>query len=179
MAELATLARPYANAVFDLAKSSGDLDRWSRMLNFLALASEAPKVRQMFDSPDLPAEAKARKLAEICGEELDQRGRNLVGLLAQNKRLNVIPELREQFEARKAEAERVLDVEVVTAYELSQEQTDKLRQALASRFDREVQLTGRVDPAVIGGAVIRAGDTVIDASLRGRLDKLAESLQRH
>lgn len=179
MAELATLARPYANAVFDLAKSSNALDRWSRMLAFLAAASEAPKVRRMLDSPDLPAEAKAHRLAEICGEALDDRARNLVGLLARNKRLNVIPEIREQFEARKAEAERVLDVEVITAYELSEDQAEKLRGALASRFDREVHLSGRTDPGIIGGAVIRAGDTVIDASLRGRLDKLAESLQRH
>lgn len=179
MAELATLARPYANAVFDVAKTHGNLDQWSRMLAFLTAASDEPRVRQMLDSPDLPAEAKAHRLVELCGEELNDRAKNLVGLLARNKRLNVIEEIQEQFEARKAEEERVLDVEVVTAYELSQEQSDKLRQALASKFDREVSLTGRVDRDVLGGAIIRAGDTVIDASLRGRLDKMAEALQRH
>lgn len=179
MAELATLARPYANAVFELAKADRTLDQWSRMLSFLAVASAEPKVRQMLDSPDLAAEVKARRLAELCGEELNDRARNLVGLLAYNKRLNAIDEIRAQFEERKAEEERVLEVEVVTAYELSAEQSDKLRQALMRKFDREVNLTGRVDRQVIGGAVIRAGDTVIDASLRGRLDKLAETLQRN
>ena len=179
MAELATLARPYANAVFDLAKSSNTLDQWSHMIAVLATASTHEKVRQMLDSPDLPAEAKAHRLVSICGDVLNDRARNLVRLLARNKRLNVIEEIREQFEARKAEEERVLDVEVITAYELSAEQSGRLREALRRKFEREVNLTGRVDRDVLGGAVIRAGDTVIDASLRGRLDRLAESLQRN
>ena len=179
MAELATLARPYANAVFDLAKANDALEQWSRMLSLLAAAGGEDKVRRMLESPDLPAEVKAHRLVEVCGDALNDRARNLVGLLARNKRLDVIDEIRDQFEARKAEAERVLDVEVVTAYELSPEQSDKLRQALARKFEREVNLTGRIDTTVIGGALIRAGDTVIDGSLRGRLDKLAESLQRN
>lgn len=179
MAELATLARPYANAVFDLAKSSGTLDQWSAMLTVLAEVSQAPRVHELIESPDLAAEVKARKLADLCGEVLNDKARALVALLARNKRLEVIDEIREQFEERKAEEERVLDVEVVTAVELTPEQSEKLRAALARKFEREVNLTGRVDRAVIGGAVIRAGDTVIDASLRGRLDKLAESLQRN
>ncbi|MEQ8858262.1 MAG: F0F1 ATP synthase subunit delta [Pseudomonadales bacterium] len=179
MAELATLARPYANAVFDLAKSDRALDAWSRMLALLAAASVEPRVRRLLDSPDLAAQAKAHRLAELCGDELNDKARNLVGLLARNKRLDIIDEIRGQFEERKAEAERVLEVEVVTAYELGDEQAETLRSALQRKFDREVNLTGRVDARVLGGAVIRAGDTVIDASLRGRLDKLAESLQRN
>lgn len=179
MAELATLARPYANAVFDLAKSSGTLDQWSAMLTVLSEVSQAPPVRALIGSPELAAEVKARKLTDLCGEVLNDKARALVRLLARNKRLDVIDEIREQFEARKAEEERVLDVEVVTAVELTPEQSEKLRAALTRRFEREVNLTGRVDRSVIGGAVIRAGDTVIDASLRGRLDKLAEALQRN
>lgn len=179
MAELATLARPYAKAVFDLAKAGNSLDRWSRMLTFLAVATEQDKVRQLLDSPDLASEEKARRLIELGGEELDEHGRNLVAVLAENKRLTVLPEIRDQFEARKAEEERVLEVEVVSAYELDAGQADKLREALQRRFEREVNLTGRVDESVIGGVVIRAGDTVIDASLRGRLNKLAETLQRN
>ncbi len=178
MAELATLARPYANAVYDVAKAHNALEPWSRMLTLLAAASQQDRMRLVLESPDLPADVKARRLIDVCGDELDDRARNLVQVLAHNKRMNVISELRDQFEARKAEDERVLDVEVITAYQLSAEQSDKLRSALAHRFEREVNLTGRVDAGVIGGAVIRAGDTVIDASLRGRLDKLAEALQR-
>lgn len=179
MAELATLARPYANAVFELAKTDNTLDAWSRMLSFLAAAAAEPKVRQLLDSPELADEVKARQLIDLCGDELNDRGRNLVHVLAGNKRLDALGAILEQFEIRKAEEERVLDVEVVTAYELSSEQSEKLRAALQRKFDREVNLTGRVDESVIGGAVIRAGDTVIDASLRGRLDKLAETLQRN
>ncbi|MDZ7668399.1 MAG: F0F1 ATP synthase subunit delta [Gammaproteobacteria bacterium] len=179
MAELATIARPYAKAVFDLAKSDNTLPQWSRMLAFLAVASADPKVRTLLDSPDLSAEEKSSRLADVCGDELNDRARNLVGLLAHNKRLDAIEQIREQFEEHRAEEERVLDVEVITAYELSAEQSEKLRAALQRKFDREVSVTGRVDRDVIGGAVIRAGDTVIDASLRGRLDKLTEALQRN
>lgn len=179
MAELATLARPYAKAVFDLAKSDNSLPGWSRMLAFMAAASADPKVRGMVDSPDLSAEEKSRRLTDVCGDELNQKARNLVALLARNKRLTVIEEIRDQFETYRAEEERVLEVEVVTAQELSAEQSEKLREALQRKFDREVNVTGRVDSHVLGGAVIRAGDTVIDASLRGRLDKLAETLQRN
>lgn len=178
MAEIATLARPYANAVFELAKSEQALDRWSRMLAILTAAAEQEKVRQLLESPDLSAEQKAQRLIDLCGEELSDRAKNLVRLLARNKRLNVMGELREQFEARKAEAERVLEVEVISAYELSEEQSERLRNALQRKFEREVSLTGRIDPDMLGGAIIRAGDTVIDGSLRGRLDKLAEALQR-
>jgi len=178
MAELATLARPYANALFDLAKSEQALEQWSRILSFLAAASTADKVRQMLDSPDLATELKAQRLIDLCGEELSDRAKNLIKLLARNKRLGVIAEIRDQFEERKAEEERVLEVEVVSAYELSPEQSNKLREALQRKFDREVNLTGRVDPHMLGGAMIRAGDTVIDGSIRGRLDKLAETLQR-
>jgi F-type H+-transporting ATPase subunit delta len=178
MAELATLARPYANAVFELAKGDRSLEQWSRMLAFLTAAVENPKVRRLVDSPELSTEVKARRVIDICGDELNDRARNLVTLLARNKRLEVLGELQAQFEERKAEEESVLEVEIVTAYELSQAQSDKLREALQRRFDKEVSISGRVDESVIGGAVIRAGDTVIDASLRGRLDKLAETLQR-
>lgn len=178
MAELATLARPYANAVFELAKSEQRLGDWSNMLAFLAAAAAEPKVSQLLDSPDLPAEQKAARLVEVCGESLNDRAKSLVRLLARNKRLGVIEELRNQFETRKAEEERVLEVEIVSAFELAPEQAESLRAALARKFDREVSVTGRVDGHVLGGAIIRAGDTVIDGSVRGRLDKLSEALQR-
>lgn len=178
MAELATLARPYANAVFDLARSGKALDGWSRALTLLAAAAEAPAIRRLIDAPDLSAEVKAAKLIEVLGDELDDRGRNLVRLLARNKRLDLLQEIREQFEARKAEAEKMLDVEVVSAFELTAEQSERLRDVLQRRFSKEINLSGRVDPDVIGGVVIRAGDTVIDGSIRGRLGKLAETLQR-
>lgn len=178
MAELATLARPYANAVFELAKSENRLEEWSTMLGMLAAAAAEPRVHQILESPDLVAEQKAARLVDICGDALNDKAKALVRLLARNKRLNVIGELQEQFEVRKAEEERVLEVEVVSAFELDPEQAEKLRAALARKFEREVNVTGRVDGQVLGGAIIRAGDTVIDGSVRGRLDKLGEALLR-
>jgi len=178
MAELATLARPYAKAVFDLAKSQGRLEAWAHMLGLLAAVANEDAVRQMLESPDLSDIAKAQTLARICAEDIDDRGRALIELLASNKRLGIIEELREQFEELKAQEEQVLDVEVVSAYALTEAQADLLREALQQKFQCEVNMTSRVDAGLVGGALIRAGDTVIDGSVRGRLARLAETLQR-
>jgi F-type H+-transporting ATPase subunit delta len=178
MAELATLARPYSKAVFELAKSQGRLDAWARMLELLAAIAGQEPVRQLLDSPELTDSAKAQRLIRICGDDVDDRGRALINLLAVNKRLALIGELREQFDELKAQEEQVLDVEVVSAYELTSAQADMLREALQRKFQREVNMTSRVDTGLVGGALIRAGDTVIDGSVRGRLAKLVEALQR-
>jgi F-type H+-transporting ATPase subunit delta len=178
MAEQATLARPYSKAVFELAKSQHRLDAWSRVLELFAAVAAAPAVQQLLDSPELPDAVKAERLIRVCGDDVDDRGRALINLLAANKRLDLIGDLREQFEELKAQEERVLDVEVVSAFPLSDEQSGMLRDALQRKFEREVNLTSRVDTALVGGALIRAGDTVIDGSVRGRLAKLVETLQR-
>lgn len=178
MAELATLARPYSKAVFELAKSQGRLDAWARMLELLAAIAAQEPVRQLLDSPELTDSAKAQRLIRICGDDIEDRGRALINLLAVNKRLALIGELREQFDELKAQEEQVLDVEVVSAYELTGAQADMLREALQRKFQREVNMTSRVDTGLVGGALIRAGDTVIDGSVRGRLAKLVEALQR-
>ncbi|MEN9508375.1 MAG: hypothetical protein RLZZ621_938 [Gemmatimonadota bacterium] len=178
MAEIATLARPYAKAVFELAKSQARLGPWGDMLALLAAVASQPLVEQLLESPDMPEPDKARRLAALCADSLDDRGRALVDLLARNKRLGLIGEINAQFEELKAQEERVLDVEVVSAFPLTDAQSALLRDALARRYAREVNMTSRVDPALVGGAIIRAGDTVVDGSLRGRLARLAETLQR-
>lgn len=178
MAELATLTRPYAKAVFELAKSQGRADAWARMLDLIAAVASQEPVQRMLESPDLPEAEKARRLVRICGEEVDDRGRALIELLATNKRLGLIAELREQFEALRAQENQLLDVEVVSAYELTEAQAQMLHEALQRKFQREVNMTSRVDTGLVGGALIRAGDTVIDGSVRGRLAKLVETLQR-
>ena len=178
MAELATLARPYAKAVFELAKSQGRLGPWGEMLALLASVAGHPSVHQMLESPDLAETVKSRRLASVCGDALDDRARALIDLLATNKRLDLIGELRDQFEVLKAQEEQVLDVEIVSAFALTEAQGAMLRDALARRYQREVNMSSRVDASLIGGAIIRAGDTVIDGSVRGRLGRLAETLQR-
>lgn len=176
MAELATIARPYANAVFGLAKRESALDRWSGMLAVLTATTQHDTVRTLLESPDLPGNAKAFRLAEVCGEELDDRGKKFLQALADNDRLDLIPEIREQFEALRAEEEKSLDVEVVSAFELSAAQQTALQASLNRKFDKEITIETRVDASLIGGAVIRAGDIVIDGSIRGKLAKLAETL---
>lgn len=176
MAELATIARPYANAVFDLAKREASLDRWSRMLDVLDATARHERVQTLLDTPDLPAVAKAFRLAELCGDELDDRGKKFLQALAEHDRLPLIDEVRSQFELLRAEEERSLEVEVITAYELTPEQSERLKQALNAKFNKDIAIESRVDASLIGGAVIRAGDTVIDGSVRGKLTKLVDTL---
>ena len=178
MAELATLARPYANAVFDLATERDGLERWSRMLGLAAAASREPAVQALIASPAISDEQKAHTLIDLVREELDDAGRRFLHTLAENKRLPLLPEIGGQFEALKAEAERVLDVEIASAVSLSEDELKRFTDALARRFEREIQVSTVVDANLIGGAVVRAGDTVVDGSVRGKLDKLAESLAR-
>ena len=177
MPEAATLARPYANAAFDVAKAHQRLAQWSRMLALLAAAVASREAAALIGDPSLASEVKAHRLAEALRGELDERGRRFVQVLAANKRLPLLAEVARQFEARKAAAEAVLEVEVVAATELSAQQRESFSAALARRFGQAVSLSARVDATLLGGAVVYAGDTVIDGSVRGRLARLAGALQ--
>ena len=176
MAELATLARPYANAVFALARENATLDLWARRLALLASAADEERVRTLLQSPEVPAEQKAFQLADVCGDEVEERGRKFLLVLARNGRLQLLGEISRRFDELKAAEERNLDVEVLSTYPLTDAQAERLKDALQAKFGKEVRLTSEVDASLLGGAVVRAGDTVIDGSVRGRLDKLAESL---
>jgi F-type H+-transporting ATPase subunit delta len=178
MAELATIARPYANAVFDLAKRDGNLDQWSSMLGVLFATTRNETVALLLDSPDLPASAKAFRLAEVCGDELDDRGKKFLQSLAEHDRLSLIEEVRDQFEALRAEELMSLEVEVISAFPMSDAQEESLKQALNKKFEKEISIESRIDASLIGGAVVRAGDMVIDGSVRGKLRKLAENLEQ-
>ncbi len=178
MAELATLARPYANAVFVLAREHRALDLWARRLGVMAAAADEDRVRALLASPEVPAEQKAFSLAEVCGGEVDERGRKFLLVLARNGRLPLLGEISRRFDELKAAEERNLDVEVLSTYPLTEAQSERLKDALQTKFGKQVRLSSDVDPSLLGGAVVRAGDTVIDGSVRGRLDKLAESLAR-
>ncbi|MFV2090558.1 MAG: F0F1 ATP synthase subunit delta [Pseudomonadales bacterium] len=178
MAELATLARPYANAAFDIAKDAGELDRWSRMLAVLAAATRDERMQRLLAAPDVEEVQKAFRLSDVCGDELNEPGRKFVQVLARNKRLPLLSEIQALFEVLRAREQLTLDVEVSSAFELSSAEFERLKAALQSRFDKEISMTSTVDVGLIGGAIIRAGDTVIDGSVRGKLAKLAESVQR-
>lgn len=176
MAELSTLARPYAKAAYEYAVAGDTLANWSAMLKELSAVVSDSKVRALLDSPERSAQQQGEALVELCGDGLDDKGGNFVRLLAQNRRLPLIPFVSEQFEALRAQRERAVDVEILTASPLDATQEDKLAQALSRRLDRRVNVTVAVDESLLGGVLIRTGDTVIDGSIRGRLTKLAEAL---
>ena len=178
MAELATMARPYANAAFDVAKRDKDLGQWSKALSYLAAAAGDETVRGLLESPELEAPVKAQRLIDVCGDALDDRSKRFVQVLASNKRLPLIGEIANQFELLRAAEEQQIEVEVISAMPLTDDQQKTLAAALEKKFERDVNMTHSVDETLIGGAVIRAGDTVIDGSLSGKLKKLAENVLR-
>lgn len=179
MAEQTTIARPYARAAFQFAQSGDELARWESALKVAAAVVQDPAMRAALDDPARGAADCAGLVADTCADckiEVDEQLRNFMTQLASNKRLTLLPEIARQFHDLVAERERFRDVEVVAAYELEEAETGKLAEALRNRLALDVNVTGRVDESLIGGVVVRAGDTVIDGSVRGRLDRLAERL---
>jgi len=178
MADLATLARPYANAAFDVARSSAQLSAWARSLGLMAAATIEPKLEIVIGSPSVDATRKAGIVADLCGEDMSEVIRRFVHVLAENKRLALLPNIFAQFETLRAREEMSLDVEVVSAFEMSGDEIQSLTAALKKRFERDVRLESTVDASLLGGAIVRAGDTVIDGSVRGKIQKMTETLQR-
>jgi F-type H+-transporting ATPase subunit delta len=176
MAEESTLARPYANAVFRFAQEKADLEGWSRKLALLAGVASEPRVAAALARPTLTDQARAQVLIDLTGDDLDDRARHLVRLMARNDRLDLLPAVAEAYEVLRADAEMVLDVEISTPFPLEDDQRDRIAERLRARFGREIQMETRHDPELIGGFFVRAGDTVIDASVRGRLARLQEQL---
>ena len=176
MAEKATIARPYARAAFEHARASGTLAAWSELLQAASAAVEHPELAAVLTSPQLSAEQLATLLADVAGVERAAGGRNFLTLLAENRRLDLLPEIAGQFGKYRAQLENVAEVTVVSAVELDGAQRARLESALRSRFGREVRMQCEVDPGLLGGAVIRSGDLVIDGSLKSRLERLAAQL---
>ncbi len=176
MAELATLARPYAKAAFEYALAANALTRWSEMLALATLVAQQDTVKKLLGSPSLTAESKGNSFVEVCGEELDSHSQNFMKNLAMNDRLALLPQIQQLFEGYKAQQEKSVDVEIISAFELSSDLQDKVAKALSAKLDRKVNVESSTDKSLLGGVIIRAGDTVIDGSVRGRLAKLAEAM---
>ena len=176
MAELTTVARPYAKAAFQVALQENSMDEWSKMLALSAAVTKHEPVKLLLQAPALTSEQLAQSFIDICGDELSGKGQNFIRLLAENKRIALLGEVYKIFENLRAQQEQSLDVEVVTPYDISAEASAKLADALKTRLQKEVRLSTRTDQSLIGGAVIRTGDMVIDSSVRGKLAKLAESI---
>ncbi|MCY3885462.1 MAG: F0F1 ATP synthase subunit delta [Gammaproteobacteria bacterium] len=178
MAELATLARPYANAVFEFAKEEGRLELWSRTLAVLVRTLQEDEVQSLVASPIHSPAKKAITLTDILGDQLSDSMLRFVHVLAENRRLELLPEIQEGFEAKLEEEQRTLTVEMTTAVDLTNEEKTRFTNTLQQRFQRDISLATEVDPNVLGGALIRAGDTVLDGTVRGKLEKLRNQMQR-
>lgn len=176
MADLTTLARPYAKAAFQFAQQQNMLGEWSKMLALLASLTSEEKVQQVLASPSLTVQEQGQAVISVCADELNDSVKNLVMILAENKRLALLAEIASLFDAFKAEAEKTVDVEIVSAVTLDDALTQQLAEALNKKLNRTVNVSSAVDKNLIGGAIIRAGDTVIDRSVRSRLTKLAEAM---
>ena len=177
MAELTTLARPYAKAAFEYAQAHQQLASWSAMLGLAAAVSQDDTMQSVLKAPRLTSTDKATTFNDVCGDKFDAQVRNFIHIVAENDRLALLPQIVELFDLYKAEQEKSVDVEVTSAFALNQEQQDKLAKVLSARLNREVRLQVAEDASLIGGVIIRAGDLVIDGSIRGKLANLAEALK--
>ena len=176
MAENSTIARPYAQAAFDIAQEKSDLKAWSDMLHNIAAVSSDAAMSDMIGNPSIEREKITDIIIDVCGDTLNDRGKNFVKVLAENGRLNVAVEIAQGYEEHRAEAEKTVEAEVTSAFPLSDIQITSVKDALKKRLGREVNLVTKIDETIVGGAIIRAGDLVIDGSVSGQLEKLTNSL---
>ncbi len=178
MAELATIARPYAEAVFRLAKQGNALSAWSDALNLIATVYQDPQMQAVMANPKVTSADVERLMLAICGERIDGVARNLIQLLVHNRRLSVLAEIRELFEQLKLEDEGKLDAKISSAFPMEDAQRNQVVNLLSSRFKRKINATVTVDPDLIGGIKVEVGDKVWDASVRGRLQTMAATLTK-
>ncbi|PJG82526.1 F0F1 ATP synthase subunit delta [Caviibacterium pharyngocola] len=181
MSELTTIARPYAKAAFDFAVEQAATDKsavekWTEMLNFAAEVVKDDAMKELLTS-SLSANKLADTVISICGEQLNQYGQNLIRLMAENKRLTVLPAVLSEFQSYVEEHQATAEVDVVSAQPLSEAQRKKIITAMEKRLARKVKLNCSTDSTLIAGAIIRTDDFVIDGSSRGQLNRLASELQ--
>ena len=173
MAERITTARPYAKAIFSLARQDNTLAATADGLARAATVVADPRVHALLGSPHVTATQLAEFVSGVVGAKLDEHSRNFISLLAANRRLGFLPEIAALFEVMKSDLENAVDVEVIAASQLTPDQESRYAAALQKRFGRSVRLHTKVDGSLMGGAVLKAGDLVIDGSIKGRLERLA------
>lgn len=178
MSEYITFARPYARAIYDLAKAEGRTTQWGDMLKALAEVTALEQVEALDGDPRVTEEVLAQIIIDLCGSSLDKEGQNLVRLLVENRRLKSVTELAALFEHFRAQGEGMVEAQVISAKPLSEKQQTELAAALKRRLGRDVTLHATQDDSLLAGVIVRAGDLVIDGSLKGRLGQLARAMSR-
>lgn len=176
MAELMTVARPYAKAAFEIAREQGQVAEWANMLNVLASATCDDKLAQAIKAPAFSAEEKANVLADVCGDVVTEQGKNFVVSLAENGRLTLLSAISALFNQFKLNFEKAVDVNLTSAFDVTAEQEKAIATSLGKKLDRTVNLMTETDASLIGGVVIRTGDLIIDGSVRGKLAKLSDAI---
>lgn len=176
MAEKVTIARPYARAAFGFAQEQKALAKWSELLGNASAVVADERVARLLSSPAVTPAQLVELIGESTGVALDEHGKNFLNTLAQNRRLGLLPEIAAMYEILRAEVENIADVQITSAVALNDAQRNRLSEALRKRMNRDVRLHCDVDPALLGGAVVRSGDLVIDGSLKAGLERLASEL---
>jgi len=176
MADYTTAARPYAKAVFELAQETSQFDAWSGQLEFWSALVTHPDMSARLDAPGLTHQDRAGLIEAVVGDEMNEHSRNFIRLLSENNRLALMSDIHSLYEELRSEAEGEIEATVTTAFELTDAQQDSIIDALSKRLERKVRIVTVIDKDLIGGAVIRAGDLVIDGSLKGRVENMERAV---
>ena len=177
MAELATIARPYAEAAFALAREGGALPKWADTMATLASVSADAKVSAAVDNPKLSIEQKQAMFTTLLGDKLDAGTTSFINVLLDADRVKLLPQINEHFQALKRDNDNVARATIVSAFPLTEQQRDELKGALARRYGRQIEAIEEVDAALLGGAKIIVGDQVIDRTVVGQLNKMSREIK--
>lgn len=178
MAEKTTIARPYAEAVFELAQQRKELPRWSDMLQLAAAVAADARMSALVGNPNVGKDQLTKLFLGVCGDKLSNEGQNLIRVLVENDRLDVLTEIAALYESYRADAERTVEAQVISAFPMDEAQKQRIVAMLKKRLGREVTLSCETNKGLLGGAIIRAGDLVIDGSVTAQLNKLQVALAR-
>ena len=177
-AELVTVARPYAQAAFDLAKERGELSKWSDMLSLLVTVYDDPQFQAAIASPTVTSAEVEKLMLSVCDKHIDEQARNFVQLLVKNTRLPALGEIRRLYDHLKSEDEGVVEAQISSAFPLEGQQLEQIVSLLTKRYEKNISPTVDVDSELIGGIKVQVGDKVWDASVRGRLQDMATALTK-
>jgi F-type H+-transporting ATPase subunit delta len=172
MSEQISLARPYAKAIFELARDAGEYTGWSDQLELLAMIAQDAAMIGVIHNPDVSEQQLAELIIGVAGDHLNEQGQNLVKLLVRNDRVSAVADINQQFLVLRDNAEQVIEAQLITASEVDEAQKKNIEAALSSRLGKQIKLETTVDESLIGGAIVRAGDWVVDGSVKAQLQEL-------